>query len=813
MPGHDDLMRVFWPVDIARSEVPGVVVGWKNSALDVTVVALLEDVDVRSVDFALKAGTLFRNSTHSITRIYELCGQSNMHVLGLSNMPDGQEPLLQPKAQTASQNQFTDLSWVRIATTGPGVRGRIPKVTCARASNIQLILYQRPQPHRMQYISIHPVSLALKDRLNGGSGSPEATAAARHSSGPKAGKSGRGVSKPSTRAPAVDTGSDAFPADDIEAEDERHERLRKEKTQNLLNKLRLHSVVRRTLSPKERALPKIVNQINWAWELETLLQKNVSRIMVGTRSKRSLSMSERVVESATTMKDIVLRWIWDLIMLYVVPVITRLFVLGLVGHRVAAEMLLRVLEWRANPRHAALKDISATAQQVEIRLLQFCYWPMQYVTLRQRSNDWASVTTSHPDYIRFYNSLWLVANDVIIGIALGSYIIDNAGWVADQISTLLSEYTVDALQSSISWLMGWPAGLKLNGELAAFLGDLFLWVIEYWAGCIEALRPVLPHIIWFIGFSSFAGASMPLALFSDLLSVLTIHIYSFYLASARIYHWQLTILISLFHLFRGKKQNVLRNRIDSCDYDLDQLLVGTILFTFLFFLLPTVVVFYLNFAIARMVIISLKAVFDTLLSFLNHFPLFALMLRIKDPRRLPGGIRFELRDQGGSTIRLRGGGNNSCSPPSPSTPSHPSTSVIFLTVRHLFQFSLLSLLANKQPIPLSFKAMFHQYFQMGSRIRKHYLAPRVLLCLLTGKFVPPINRKNLYSLQYVMLPARRAGIWEMWEALKSLPPLAKTRRMAFPDIGGGGPGGAGGRRMRGQSVSGSLNVDNRRARR
>lgn len=132
---------------------------------------------------------------------------------------------------------------------------------------------------------------------------------------------------------------------------------------------------------------------------------------------------------------------------------------------------------------------------------------------------------------------------------------------------------------------------------------------------------------------------MPIALFSDLLSILTIHIYSFYLASARIFHWQLSILVSLFHLFRGKKHNVLRNRIDSCDYDLDQLLVGTILFTFLFFLLPTVVVFYLNFAIARMVIITLKAIFDTLLAFLNHFPLFALMLRFKDPRRLPGELQ------------------------------------------------------------------------------------------------------------------------------------------------------------------------------
>jgi len=145
---------------------------------------------------------------------------------------------------------------------------------------------------------------------------------------------------------------------------------------------------------------------------------------------------------------------------------------------------------------------------------------------------------------------------------------------------------------------------------------------------------------WFIGFSSFAGASMPIALFSDLLSILTLHIYSFYMASARIFNWQYTILLSLFQLFRGKKHNVLRKRIDSCDYDLDQLLLGTILFTLLFFLLPTVVVFYLTFACARMAIISLKAILDTQLACLNHFPLFALMLRIKDSQRLPGMISF-----------------------------------------------------------------------------------------------------------------------------------------------------------------------------
>lgn len=46
MPDQDGLMRIFWPTDIAKSDRPGVVVGWRNSTLDVFVVAILDDVEV-----------------------------------------------------------------------------------------------------------------------------------------------------------------------------------------------------------------------------------------------------------------------------------------------------------------------------------------------------------------------------------------------------------------------------------------------------------------------------------------------------------------------------------------------------------------------------------------------------------------------------------------------------------------------------------------------------------------------------------------------------------------------------------------------
>lgn len=47
MAGKDGCMRVFWPIDLAQSSLPGVIVGWRNSELDVFVVAILDDVQVR----------------------------------------------------------------------------------------------------------------------------------------------------------------------------------------------------------------------------------------------------------------------------------------------------------------------------------------------------------------------------------------------------------------------------------------------------------------------------------------------------------------------------------------------------------------------------------------------------------------------------------------------------------------------------------------------------------------------------------------------------------------------------------------------
>ncbi|PSN62510.1 Gpi1-domain-containing protein [Corynespora cassiicola Philippines] len=680
MVANNALMRIFWPSDAPTDPSPGVLVGFRNSALDVFVVSILQHVGHRNVENALEVGTLLRHSPHNTHELLKRCGHSSMRVLGCVN-PQDPPSQFDPNLLTT----FTD------TTTS------FPRLHCPSDTHltVQVIIYNRPHPTRMQYLSLDPISLALGDKAGDNKGNLA-----------------------------------------LEDADE-YDRSEREKKEKLVDKLRLHTVVSHTMTHKDLSLPMIIDQINCSFELNAVLQKNIG--VIGRRMKRALSVSERVVESANDLWDYIYIGLFYLWSVWVYPVVAQLFILGLIAHRIAGEMILRVLDWRpGSPESPALKDISATAQQVDIRLQQFCYWPIQYLTLRKRKGNWESITNSHPEYIRFYNSLWLVANDVIIGIALGSYIIENSTSVAARVDTILNTWSIEGLRRMISWLMEWPGGLKLNTELAEFLGDLFLWVIDHWAGCMSLLRPFLPGIIHFIGFSAFAGATMPISLFSDLVSLLTLHIYSFYIASARIFHWQLTIIISLFHLFRGKKRNVLRNRIDSCDYDLDQLLLGTILFTLLFFLLPTVFVFYLTFASARVAVIGLKAILEIGLACLNHFPLFAAMLRIKDSRRLPGGICFELQD----VI------------PDASADSAPTAYILL------------------KSIPLPLRAMFQSYFELGNRIRKHYFSPGVFLSLASGQFVPPIHRRNLYSLQYSMLPAKRAPIGELWKRLNESEPPA-----------------------------------------
>ena len=102
------------------------------------------------------------------------------------------------------------------------------------------------------------------------------------------------------------------------------------------------------------------------------------------------------------------------------------------------------------------------------------------------------------------------------------------------------------------------------------------------------------------------GFSLQIGLIIDAINMLSIHTHCFYLYASRIYKIEFDSLKSLFRLFRGKKMNPLRKRIDSYMYDVDQLFIGTLGFCIAFFLLPTVLMYYIVFLSVSYIINEIK---------------------------------------------------------------------------------------------------------------------------------------------------------------------------------------------------------------
>ena len=91
------------------------------------------------------------------------------------------------------------------------------------------------------------------------------------------------------------------------------------------------------------------------------------------------------------------------------------------------------------------------------------------------------------------------------------------------------------------------------------------------------------------------------------------------------------------HIFLvGKKWNILRRRVDSVEHDVDRLFIGTLLFTILLFLLPTVFLYYIVFTSLRLLIILMQAVLFGFVALFNSFPFWGLWLYFMNPEYLPG---------------------------------------------------------------------------------------------------------------------------------------------------------------------------------
>ncbi|GAA6051856.1 hypothetical protein JCM3770_005500 [Rhodotorula araucariae] len=297
------------------------------------------------------------------------------------------------------------------------------------------------------------------------------------------------------------------------------------------------------------------------------------------------------------------------------------------------------------PLLGSLAEISCFGRQLGTRLSQALSLVPTFSSfrrdLRASATAEAQYIAAHATYIHFFNLLWLLANDFIVGVALAFFVRENAKAINRLISQLVEVHVLAYLRDLLNWLDSWPMGIKLNDEVADVICRAFLFLSQVWEDVV--LSPVLSHLpVALIGCAGFLGASSLLALGVDLVSLLTLPFFACYVVATLVYRASLRSLSALFNVFRGRKYNPLRSRVEPASYDVDALLLGTILFVTLSFVFPTLVAFYAAFASSRLFILAVETVLLMGVAALNAFPLFALLLRLKSPGRLPGGVQLDL---------------------------------------------------------------------------------------------------------------------------------------------------------------------------
>lgn len=303
-----------------------------------------------------------------------------------------------------------------------------------------------------------------------------------------------------------------------------------------------------------------------------------------------------------------------------------------------------------------LLQLSSTVRQVSLRIQQISSFPASARQLRRvRQKNLLPLQSLSVHYIATWNGLWLIANDLILGWFIATIVDQHRDEISSQLVRWL-RLSLTGLEQACQWLDDWPGGLKLNTELSRFYRDMYVGLISLFQ--TMSIGPLIRMLSTSTGerwsfWTVFAlagrccGLSIQVCLLVDVVKLATLQVRWLHIL-ARSQYAVLLHLISVFlDLFRGKKRNVLSSAAGAhkaapvdTTYGLDQLLLGTILFTLALFLLPTVTVYHMLFSAAQLFTEVVGLLLDQMLVgvVLNATPLLALLLRIKDPQRVPDGI-------------------------------------------------------------------------------------------------------------------------------------------------------------------------------
>jgi hypothetical protein len=238
------------------------------------------------------------------------------------------------------------------------------------------------------------------------------------------------------------------------------------------------------------------------------------------------------------------------------------------------------------------------------------------------------------DKLLLYNELCLRALDVVLGALLCYLLVYVYAGQLEAVVALVPRISVrhDDLRELVQWMMHNPGGLKLNLTLSTRCGELVLSWFEYWdAVCGMLLAWARPHLLLVLRYAGLLGLSTWLSVALDVVQLQMWHSKVAHTLFGLAYRVLSTFLSSMWKLFRGKKKNVLRARVDNCKYSTTELALGTLLFVVSFFLFPTIFIYYLLFVCVRLAMGAASLSVMLVLNTLSWFPLHLVIKRILHP--------------------------------------------------------------------------------------------------------------------------------------------------------------------------------------
>ncbi|CAG4979821.1 unnamed protein product [Colias eurytheme] len=255
---------------------------------------------------------------------------------------------------------------------------------------------------------------------------------------------------------------------------------------------------------------------------------------------------------------------------------------------------------------------------------------------------WLKHSIQRGEKISIKQGNWILA--LIVDIILGYYVLDILLFDRNEIGVLLLgilEKLVNSMYSLLKWLMGAPAGLKLNNAFNKMLGKYFSYHVELWWLFLDVSGERLDFILHIYQYLGYFGLTFQAAIISDMLCITTFHSYCIYVYAARLFNIQISGLIALLRLFVGRKYNPLRGTIDSCEYTNQELFVGTVAFTILLLLLPTTLMYYIVFTMFRILSLFVQYVSAKLIHLMQTLPIYVITLWMTRSPKLAGNIFIE----------------------------------------------------------------------------------------------------------------------------------------------------------------------------